>query len=135
MVDGQWPNPGEGLGHVRAETQESRTPWDSAKPDPHDTRWMQRAQCNGQDPRDFYPSAPHGTVTKTTDDLEREVAGERCRGCPVRGECLAYALEHLIDWGVWGGTSGEQRTKMRRAASRQKRAEEKAAARGERTAT
>ena len=37
-----------------------------------------------------------------------------CRACPVRAECLEYALEHRILFGVWGGTSERERTRLRR---------------------
>ena len=26
-----------------------------------------------------------------------------CSGCPVRATCLAYATEHRMPWGIWGG--------------------------------
>lgn len=109
------------------------------KPSTDDTKWMQRAQCDGQNPADFYPTGNqaghHGNGYFTTDDLERAVAAERCPGCPVITDCLAYALKHSIDWGVWGGRSGEQRIQLRREANRRKLAEERAAARGEHMAT
>lgn len=34
---------------------------------------------------------------------------ELCKGCPVMGECLSYALEHKEKWGVWGGLTPTQR--------------------------
>lgn len=34
-------------------------------------------------------------------DLER--AKTLCGGCPVRGRCLAEALQRAEPWGVWGG--------------------------------
>src|SRR3954471_19167107 len=38
-----------------------------------------------------------------------------CRGCPVRTECLADALDNRIEFGVWGGmTERERRALMRR---------------------
>ena len=36
-------------------------------------------------------------------------------GCPVRGECLAEALDNRIEWGVWGGmTERERRALLRK---------------------
>ncbi|MGQ4488988.1 WhiB family transcriptional regulator [Streptomyces sp. SAS_281] len=32
-----------------------------------------------------------------------------CTGCPVRTECLAYALDHRIEHGVWGGMMERER--------------------------
>ncbi|MEU9662708.1 WhiB family transcriptional regulator [Streptomyces chartreusis] len=38
-----------------------------------------------------------------------------CTGCPVRTECLAYALDHRIEHGIWGGmTERERRSLLRR---------------------
>ncbi|MGW7244276.1 WhiB family transcriptional regulator [Streptomyces sp. NPDC054804] len=32
-----------------------------------------------------------------------------CAGCPVRTECLAYALDHRIEHGFWGGMTERYR--------------------------
>jgi WhiB family transcriptional regulator, redox-sensing transcriptional regulator len=38
-----------------------------------------------------------------------------CRGCPVRTECLADALDNRVEFGVWGGlTERERRALLRR---------------------
>jgi transcription factor WhiB len=38
---------------------------------------------------------------------------EICDSCPVRPECLRYALEATFGaWGVWGGTTGVERTAL-----------------------
>jgi WhiB family redox-sensing transcriptional regulator len=38
-----------------------------------------------------------------------------CTGCPVRTECLAHALDHRIEHGVWGGmTERERRALLKR---------------------
>lgn len=34
---------------------------------------------------------------------EVEAAKALCRGCPLRRECLAGAVEREEPWGVWGG--------------------------------
>lgn len=45
---------------------------------------------------------------------QREARGF-CRTCPVRTECLAHALDHRIEFGVWGGmTERERRALLRR---------------------
>ncbi|WP_428513585.1 WhiB family transcriptional regulator [Pseudonocardia sp.] len=40
--------------------------------------------------------------------VQRE-ARQFCTACPVRTECLAHALDHQIDIGVWGGMTERQR--------------------------
>lgn len=55
-------------------------------------------------------------IPKTVFFVERGVnataAKEVCSGCPVKAECLAYAVEHSIEHGVWGGCAGWERRSM-----------------------
>ncbi|MGY3333938.1 WhiB family redox-sensing transcriptional regulator [Streptomyces filamentosus] len=54
------------------------------------------------------------------DDLFVEGAAQNqakalCGGCPVRVECLAYALDERVQHGVWGGmTERERRALLKR---------------------
>ena len=32
-----------------------------------------------------------------------------CRACPIRDECFTYAIETSQQYGVWGGTSPDER--------------------------
>jgi WhiB family redox-sensing transcriptional regulator len=70
-----------------------------------DTRtWESQAACKGMDPALFFP-------------VNDEDAGEAlavCKGCPVKGECLAWALETRERFGIWGGTTEKQRRAMLR---------------------
>lgn len=45
----------------------------------------------------------------------RKVAMKICRGCPVRADCLRYAMQTEDPnnrYGVWGGLTTGQRTKL-----------------------
>jgi WhiB family redox-sensing transcriptional regulator len=44
-----------------------------------------------------------------------KAARAMCAGCPVRPECLEYALNNKEAFGIWGGTSERERRKLRRA--------------------
>lgn len=46
--------------------------------------------------------------------VSSERAVEVCAGCPVRDDCLSYALDQGIDQGVWGGTGPKTRARLRR---------------------
>jgi WhiB family redox-sensing transcriptional regulator len=46
-----------------------------------------------------------------------------CQRCAVRDECLAYALEHGIRHGVWGGLSERERRRIKRERALARRAE------------
>lgn len=37
-----------------------------------------------------------------------------CMACEVRAPCLAYALDHDEEFGIWGGMSAQQRARIRR---------------------
>jgi WhiB family redox-sensing transcriptional regulator len=37
-----------------------------------------------------------------------------CRECPVRAECLKYALDNNESFGIWGGTSEKDRRKLKK---------------------
>jgi WhiB family redox-sensing transcriptional regulator len=71
--------------------------------------WQSRAECRGEDLALFF-------------DPDREAAAkEVCGWCPVRDECLDWAIGLNIGYGVYGGLTGderkaERRRRMRRAA-------------------
>jgi WhiB family redox-sensing transcriptional regulator len=40
------------------------------------------------------------------------VAKQICAGCHVQPECLAHALDHREDHGVWGGMTADERQNL-----------------------
>ena len=69
-----------------------------------DDAWWQDAACRDQDTNIFFP------VT----DEEAGPAREICATCPVREECLEFALATRQDDGVWGGLTETERRRLRR---------------------
>jgi WhiB family redox-sensing transcriptional regulator len=67
-------------------------------------RWTERAVCTEVGGEVFYPGKGEPA----------EPAKRLCRSCEVRRHCLAFALEHFDNWGVWGGFSAEERQVARR---------------------
>lgn len=63
--------------------------------------WMEDAQCRGVDYKLFFPTSPrkdeHGVIEKY------------CSQCPVREQCLDYALKRPEPWGIWGGMTQYER--------------------------
>jgi WhiB family redox-sensing transcriptional regulator len=68
--------------------------------------WMRWASCAESDPDLWHPENNNAAQAKQ--------AAAICRRCPVRAECLAYALEHGEEHGVWGGMSVRERERLRR---------------------
>jgi len=66
--------------------------------------WTNQAACRGTDTEIFYP---------VTSDEEAE-ALSICATCPVRAQCLDDALRNREIYGIWGGTTPEQRRRIRR---------------------
>lgn len=70
-----------------------------------DDAWQDAALCKGiEDPEVFFPA-------KGQSSAEARVI---CQDCPVRIECLNYALRGHIIHGVWGGMSDRERARLRR---------------------
>lgn len=71
--------------------------------------WRARARCAGVDPELFFPTAAPGTAR-----YEEEVAAAKavCQVCPVRAECLSFALKAL-EHGVAGGLDVAERRALR----------------------
>src|SRR6266545_5134092 len=68
------------------------------------TDWTARAACRNADPDALFVQGAAQNRAKLI-----------CRGCPVRTECLADALDNRIEFGVWGGmTERERRALLRR---------------------
>jgi WhiB family redox-sensing transcriptional regulator len=75
--------------------------------------WRQRAACRDQDPELFFPVSDMGPGARQT-----EQAKAVCARCPVRAECLEYALDNALDHGIYGGTTESERRTLRRRAVR-----------------
>ena len=72
--------------------------------------WVDRAACGEHDTPVMF-AHPSNTA-----DLE--YAKSLCDICPVRAECLKHALDAGESWGVWGGTTAEERKQLKRRESR-----------------
>lgn len=68
----------------------------------YDKPWQNYGLCAQTDPDAFFPEKG-GDVRP---------AKRICVNCPVRPDCLEYALEHG-ERGVWGGLSEQERRKLK----------------------
>jgi WhiB family redox-sensing transcriptional regulator len=73
--------------------------------------WMALGACGDKDPEEMYPDGKA---------RQREVA-EFCHlACPVRAQCLEYAIAEAEAHGVWGGTTEQERARLIRAARKRR---------------
>lgn len=75
--------------------------------------WRETAACRDADPDLFFPLGPAGPALVRVEEAKRV-----CRACPVQAPCLAWALDHGVGSGVWGGTTEDERRALRRPAVR-----------------
>lgn len=73
--------------------------------EPDTASWRLQAACRGADPNLFFPEKGKPTFL---------AAVEYCDRCPVAAECLDYAMGYRFLQGIFGGTTEQDRRRMRR---------------------
>jgi WhiB family redox-sensing transcriptional regulator len=68
-----------------------------------DPTWRSRSACASAEPSTFFPDS----------DGHPDAALALCARCAVSGHCLAAALSTAEPEGVWGGTTPDERRRMR----------------------
>lgn len=77
-------------------------------------KWFALAACLGEDTDKFFP--------QTHDKAQyRPMITQYCARCPVRTDCLHYALEEKIEDGLWGGLSPHERQSYKRSTATRER--------------
>lgn len=71
--------------------------------------WRERAACLGVDAEIFFPVNTAGPIAAA--DLR--AAKAVCARCPVRRQCLSWAMSMNVV-GIWGGLSEHERRRLRR---------------------
>lgn len=65
--------------------------------------WKREAICSSVDPEIFFADRAQNY----------QVAKRICARCPVALVCLQYALENDEEFGVWGGLSERERSRVK----------------------
>ena len=71
------------------------------------TSWESRAACREADARCFVP--PMSGESAGDRRVRESAAKQICADCPVRRECLEYALRVREAFGIWGGLNETER--------------------------
>jgi WhiB family transcriptional regulator, redox-sensing transcriptional regulator len=76
----------------------------------NDSAWRLDAACAHMDTLIFFPVGETGPVTGQV-----ELAKKICASCPVREQCLEFAIATIQNDGIWGGTTEDERRLIKRA--------------------
>ena len=76
--------------------------------------WQQEAACKSDDQPYWDVFFGIQTASGRVDFTEemKETAKQICDSCPVRIECLTYALDNNIRFGIWGGLTEQERLEL-----------------------
>lgn len=97
------------------ELVERKRPKPPSEPTPQpSTEWMNDRACIGRPPEMFFPTSASEAV----------LAKRVCAHCPVREQCLEFALANHEKYGIYGGMGVKQRNKLQAARRRAQRAAE-----------
>jgi WhiB family redox-sensing transcriptional regulator len=72
--------------------------------------WRAGAACASLDPAIFFPIGHTETAHEDVDTAKRV-----CNSCPSSASCLSFAIETNQEYGVWGGTTEDERRVLRRS--------------------
>jgi WhiB family transcriptional regulator, redox-sensing transcriptional regulator len=83
--------------------------------------WRSAGACLNADTDLFFP------ISMTGRGLDQIAEAKAiCARCRVRAECLEFAQTHDFTYGIWGGTTPEDRQRVRRRERRAARARARA---------
>lgn len=78
--------------------------------------WVEAAVCAQTDPEEFFPEKGERTAA----------AKKVCFSCPVRVQCLEYAMAaetaESDRFGIWGGLTARERRQLARESGRERAA-------------
>jgi WhiB family redox-sensing transcriptional regulator len=74
----------------------------------YERNWTEQANCKDMDKSVFFPLSARGTSQ----------AKRVCSTCPVSAECLQYATDNALNFGVWGGLGETDRLRLARDSRR-----------------
>ena len=82
-----------------------------------DRSWQLKGLCRGNHSYLFFP--PSTAERKEERERREDKAKAICGVCPVKGDCLEFALEIREPYGIWGALTETERRQVlaRRAAA------------------
>lgn len=74
----------------------------------YERNWAEQANCKDMNKSLFFPASVR----------ELKQAKQVCSTCPVSADCLQYATDNALEYGVWGGLGESDRLRLARDARR-----------------
>ena len=74
----------------------------------YERNWTEQANCKDMDKSVFFPNSSR----------ELKQAKQVCSTCRVSVECLQYATDNALNFGVWGGLGETDRLRLARDSRR-----------------
>lgn len=75
--------------------------------------WQKRGRCRDMNPELFFPVGTKGPAIAQIAEAKAV-----CAKCPVRTECLEWAIESGQEYGIFGGMTEDERKAARRSRKR-----------------
>ena len=72
-----------------------------------DTHWVKEAICAQTDPDSW--------VAENLNTVNVKQLKSICGTCPVNIECLTFAINEHLEYGIWGGKTPRERAAIRKA--------------------
>ena len=73
----------------------------------NDEKWRDYAACLGQETDLFFPEPGTKGAAKQAEEVKAF-----CKICFVSSDCLEYALKNEEAFGIWGGTTPKERSRI-----------------------
>lgn len=70
--------------------------------------WREKANCKKLGPSIFFSENEEGSLSRRNDIHAKKV----CSSCAVKTNCLSYALNEQINFGIWGGFTARERSSI-----------------------
>jgi WhiB family redox-sensing transcriptional regulator len=70
--------------------------------------WREQANCKKLGPSIFFSENEDGALSRKNDANAKRVCGD----CAVKTNCLSYALNEQISFGIWGGFTARERSSI-----------------------
>lgn len=74
--------------------------------------WQAKAACRNQDPTVFFPDEGDDEATIAAKEAAAKCV---CWDCPVRRDCLEFAVVTNQKYGIWGAANEQERQRIRRS--------------------